>query len=64
MPICRPLDAIAVQNRMWVTGGMDQDIAHAGHRMLLAQPDFNPYEQALGAALPKFEQKRLTIICP
>jgi uncharacterized lipoprotein len=64
MPICRPLDAIAVQNRMWVAGDMDQDIAHAGLKMLLAQAAYNPYAQALGAALPKFEQKRLTIICP
>jgi hypothetical protein len=64
MPICRPLDAIAVQNRMWVAGDMDQDIAHAGLKMMLAQTAYNPYVQPLGVALPKFEQKRLTRICP
>jgi hypothetical protein len=33
--------------------------------MLLAQAASNPYEQALGASLPKIEQKRFTIlICP
>jgi hypothetical protein len=46
MPICRPLDAIAVQNRMWVAGDMDQDIAHAGLKMMLAQTAYNPYAQS------------------
>lgn len=37
----------------------------AGLKMPLAQAAYNPYAQALSAALPKIGQKRFTIlICP